>query len=90
MLQNRRTDDPAEKDRSESFSIPPKTYTWKQENIRTGKLPKKAEQLRAEKAEKAEKSEKAESKKQGPASYANLTFREMLSLEPPESTSELM
>ena len=51
-MQNRRTDDPAEKDRSASYSIKqPKTYTWKQENIRTGKLPRKPEQPRAKKTE---------------------------------------
>ena len=48
-LQNRRTDDPTEEDRSESYSIKePKTYTWKQENIRTGKLPKKPEERQKE------------------------------------------
>lgn len=43
-LQNRRTDDPTEEDRSQSYSIKQqKTYTWKQENIRTGRLPRKSE-----------------------------------------------
>ena len=47
-VQNRRTDDPTEEDRSESYSIKPqKTYTWKQENIRTGKLPSKPEKPKA-------------------------------------------
>lgn len=51
-MQNRRTDDPEEKDRSESYSIKqPKTYTWKEENIRTGKLPRTPQQPRAKKAE---------------------------------------
>ncbi len=43
-LQNRRTDDPTEEDRSQSYSIKQqKTYTWKQENIRTGRLPRESE-----------------------------------------------
>ena len=40
--------DPTEEDRSESYSIKPqKTYTWKQENFRTGKLPSKPEKPKA-------------------------------------------
>ncbi len=42
--QNRRTDDPTEEDRSQSYSIKQqKTYTWKQDNIRTGRLPRNSE-----------------------------------------------
>ncbi|CAK0783869.1 hypothetical protein CVIRNUC_007069 [Coccomyxa viridis] len=47
---NRRTDDPSEQDRSESFSIKQqKTYDWKQENIRGGKLPSKLQKPSAKK-----------------------------------------
>ena len=49
-MQNRRTDDPSEQDRSESFSIKQqKTYDWKQENIRGGKLPSKLQKPSAKK-----------------------------------------
>ena len=54
-MQTRRTDDPSEKDRSESYSVKqPKTYTWKAENIRTGKLPQKPEQPKAKAPEAKE------------------------------------
>ena len=50
-MQNRRTDDPSEQDRSESYSIKQqKTYDWKQENIRGGKLPPKPQKPPAKKA----------------------------------------
>ena len=49
-MQNRRTDDPSEQDRSESYSIKQqKTYDWKQENIRGGKLPSKLQKPSAKK-----------------------------------------
>ena len=49
-MQNRRTDDPSEQDRSESYSIKQqKTYDWKQENIRGGKLPPKLQKPPAKK-----------------------------------------
>ena len=48
-MQTRRTDDPAEKDRSASYSIKqPKTYTWKQGGTSgPGSCPEKPEQPRA-------------------------------------------
>ena len=80
-MQNRRTDDPTEEDRSESFSIKPqKTYTWKQENIRTGKLPSKAEKTKAKAKAKAEAKDPEPKALTTPDLLYIITWREFLEL----------